>query len=192
MQNVIGNPGNLSGAGVVGVSVGRVERVLAELLAEFCLALLNLCEACLVGRTQFGPRQHKIANGVFVCLALLGAQGGDVHRLVFGVKALIGTQARPELGDPRQRSVVCGANLRRISYAIQVADCPPGPTESLGSYIEHASQVEPVRREVGRDGGFKCEVGLLQQLIDRRGDVLRLNAVEEWQVGEIEKRVGHF
>jgi hypothetical protein len=109
LEHIGGNAGDFGLGGVVGKGVGGVQRVFAEFLAQLGLAFLDFGKTVAVCALQFCARQHKVADGVFVGLALLGVQGGCVDGFVLGVEALVGAQAGPELGHTGQGS---GCRLR--------------------------------------------------------------------------------
>jgi hypothetical protein len=73
LHDVGRHAGELFQRGVVGEGVGGVERVLAELLAQFGLPLLDRGKAFLGRALQFGAGQHEVAHGVLERLALLGS-----------------------------------------------------------------------------------------------------------------------
>ena len=124
-------------------------------------------------------------------LALLRGQRGWVNRLVLGIQALIGAQAGPEFGHAGQRRVVGGPQFRRVGHAVEMAYGPPGGSQVLGGNVQHLGNGIPAGRKfVGRDG-FEGRIGLLQQHIDRRGDVVRRDAVKLGEVGEVEEGVAH-
>ena len=54
--------------------IGCIERVLAELLAQLGLALLNDGKAFLGDALQFGTTEHKVTHRILVRLALFGIQ----------------------------------------------------------------------------------------------------------------------
>ena len=136
--HVGGQAFDLLGAGVVGVGVGGVQRVFAEFLLQLGLALLDGGEALLGRALQLGAREHEVAHGVAARLALLGVKRRRVYGLVLGVQALVGAQARPELGHARQGGVVGGTQLGRVGHAVQVAHRAPGAAQLLGGHVQHA------------------------------------------------------
>ncbi len=87
------------GSGVVGKGIRRIQGVFAELLAQLCLALLNLREALFGCAGQFSTAQHKIANGVVVSTLLLGVERGGAMALYLAYRRSSAAQARPKLGD---------------------------------------------------------------------------------------------
>ena len=115
----------LIGRGVVGIGVGGIQCVFAELLAQLCLALLDLSEALFAGSGQLGAAEHKVAHRVQMRLALFWRERCGVDRFVFGVEPFIGTQACPEFGDAGQGGVVGSAQFGGVGHAVQVADCAP-------------------------------------------------------------------
>jgi len=191
LQHVVWNACHFVFGGVVGKGIGSVERVFAEFLAEFGLALLDLRESLLGSTRQLGAREHKVANGVLVRLALLVIQAGHVDGLVLGIQAFVGAQARPEFGDAGHGGVVGGAQLWGIRHAVEVADGAPGAAQVFGSHIEHAGNAAPGRRKVGcRDLRQRC-FGLGEQVVHCRADMLGQDLVKQGKVGEIEEWIGH-
>ena len=75
LLHIIRHAVQLVGGGEVRVGIGGVQRVFAEFLAEFGLAFLYGGKPFARGTREFRATQHKVADGVFVCLALLGVQG---------------------------------------------------------------------------------------------------------------------
>ena len=125
----------LLGAGAVAPGIGGVQGVFAEFLAQFGQAFLDSGKALFGRALQLGAREHKVAQRVGVCLALLVAQAGRGDGLVLGVQALVSAQARPELGDARQRGVVGGAQLRRVHDAVEVVHRTPGAPQVFGGDV---------------------------------------------------------
>ena len=191
MQYVFRNARDFVIGGVVGKGIGGVERVFAEFLAEFGLMLLDLGESLFGGARQFGARQHKVADGVFVRLALLVIQAGHVDGLVLGVQALVGAQARPEFGDAGQGGVVSSTQFGCVRHAVQVADSAPGAAQVFGGHIKHTGNAAPCRRKIGRSNLRQCRFGFGKQVIHCRANMLRQDLVKQGKVGKIEEWIGH-
>ena len=171
----------------VSPAVRGIEHVLAEFLAEFGLAFLNLREAGFGLTHQLGTRQHEIAQSVFQRLLLCRIELVAVHGAVLGEQALVSTQSGPEVGDAGQRLVVGGTQFRRVCHGIQVADDAPGAAQLLGGHIEHAGHACPVCREFRRGDGFQRLFGALQQFADGTLDLVGGDRVKAGQVGEVEQ-----
>ena len=177
-------------AGEVGKAVGGVQRVLAEFLRQVRQTLLDLGIARLGLARQLGAAQREVAQAVFQRLLLLGIERGRVDGLVLGVKALVRAQPGEELGHARQGGVVGGAQLRRVHDGLQVRDGAPGAPQALGGDVERARQGAPFGRLIGLHDAFEGGLGLLEQFVHRRGDVLGADLVESRQVGEVEQGIG--
>jgi hypothetical protein len=124
-------------------------------------------------------------------LALLGIERGRVDGLVLGEQAFVGSQAGPERGDAGHGLVVGGAQLGRIGHGVQVSDGAPGAPETLGGDVQHLRDGEPIRRELRCGHGLQRGFRFGEEGIDGGRDVLGPDPVEERQVGEVEKRIGH-
>ena len=168
--------------GIVGISIGCIQRVFAKFLAQFSLLFLDGCKALAGCTHQFCAAQYEVANGVFVSLALFGVEHRHVDGLVFGVQPLVGTQASEKFGDFRQGFVVGGTQFGRVGHAVQVAYSTPGAAEFLGGHIQHFCDVGPARRKIGMGYGLECGAGVYQQHVNRRGHMLRGNAVKQREV----------
>ena len=120
-------------------------------------------------------------------LALLGVKRRRVYGLVLGVQALVGAQARPELGDARQRGVVGGAQLGRVHDAVEVVHRTPGAPQVFGGDVQHAGDGAPVGRKVGLGDLLQGGIGTCQQLIDGGRDLLGGDAVKQRQIGKIKQ-----
>ncbi len=191
LAHVVRQPGQFVLAGVVGEGVGGVECVLAELLRQLGLPLLDLGEALLGFTLQFGAGEHEIAHGVLPGLALFRIERGRVDGLVLRVEALVGPQARPELGHPRQDLVVGRAQLGRVGNAVQVADVAPRSAQLLDRHVQHARDGFPGGGEVrGRDG-VQSSVRAREQGVHRRSHVGGRDAVEQREVLEVEEGIAH-
>ena len=176
--------------GVVGPAVCGIQRVLAELLRQLGHAFLDGGVAFTVCALQLGTAQHESAQCVFQGLLLLGIQAGGVNGFVFGIEALIGAQARPEVGHGRQHGVVGGAQLGRFVDALEVADGTPGTAQLFGGNVQRACESLPLGRKLRRRHRVQSRISLGQQLRDGRSHMFRLDLVEQRQGAEIEQGVG--
>ena len=191
LGHVGGQAGDFGRAGVVGVAVGGVERVFAELLAQLGLALLDLRETLLGRALQFRAGEHEVAHRVVQRLALLAIERGGVDGLVLGVQALIRGQACPELGDSGQCLVVSRAQRGRVGHAVEVADGAPGTAQLFGGNVKLTGDGVPVGRKVWRGDTLQRRIRGHQQGVYRRGHVVRGDAVEQRQILEIEEGIAH-
>ncbi len=171
--------------------IGCVECVLAELLPEFGLALLDLRKALLGFAGEVGARQHKVAAGVLQRLLLFGSQRGFVDGFVLGIQAFVCPKPRPELGDAGQGCVVGGAQLGCVGHCIEVADRAPGARQALGADIQLQRDRVPLGRKVGLGHAFEGGIGLSQQMFHRFRHLLGRDAVKQREIGEIKKCVAH-
>ena len=176
---------------VVGKGFGGVQGVFAEFLAQLRLALLNLGKAHAVLALQLGARQHKVAHGVFMSLALLGVQAADVNGFVLGVQALVGAQPGPELSDTRQGGVVGGTQFRCVGHAVEVADGAPGAAEVFGGDVQHPRDAGPTGRETGLGDFAQSRFGTGQQFIHGGADMLGFDLVKQRERGGGKQGVGH-
>ncbi len=191
LAHILGQSGEFILAGVVGEGVGGVQGVLAELLRQFRLPLLDLGEALLGLALQLGAGEHEIADSVLPGLALFRIERGRVDGLVLRVEALVGSQACPELRHPRQDLVVCRSQLGRVGDAVQVADVAPCPAQLLDRHVQHARDGFPGSGEVrGRDG-VQRGVRAREQGIHRGSHVGGRDTVEQREVLEVEEWVAH-
>jgi hypothetical protein len=119
----------------------------------------------------------------------LSVVGAGTDRLVFVEQDFVLAQRGPELGDLRLVFVVDRAQLGRVGHVVQVVDDAPGAAQALGRFLERDHEVIPGdlvgrRFEPGDHRG-----GLLDQLLDGRGDVFRAEQVETRQAGKIEEGI---
>ena len=170
--------------------VGGIQHVFAEFLAQFGLALLDGCKAGFGLTTQFGARQHKVAQRVVTCFGLLGVERCWVHGLVLGVQAFVGAHAGPKLGHPGQGGVVRGAQLGRVGHGLQMADHAPSAAQPFGGHIQHLGHGRPLGGETFGTHLLQSFFGMAEQFIHRAGDVFGLNRIKQGQVGKVEKRIG--
>ena len=173
--------------------IGGVEHVVAELLRERPGAVLDGGVAFARRALQFGAAEHEIAQRVGQCLALrrckprrVGVRG---HRLVFGVEAGIGAQPRGEVDDPGLVLGVRGAQRRRIGDGLQVPDLRPGGTQPLHGRVEHGGQRVEVGSHVRPDRAFERRIGLGQEDVERRADMLGAQRREVRPFGAVQQRV---
>jgi len=176
--------------GVIGPSLGRVQRVLAELLRQLGQPFVD-GRVTLPGRAlQLGPAQHEIAQRVLVRLPLRGVERGGGDGLVLGVQALVGAQARPELGHAGQGGVVGGAQLRRIGHGLKMPHRAPRARQALGGHIQRAADGLPFSGKAGLRHRVQRAFRLGQERIDGGVYVFRPDPVKRRQAGEVEQGVG--
>ena len=87
---VFGDAIKFHGSRKVAKSIGRIECVFAELLAQLGLAFLNLCEAFSRWALELCASKHKVAHSVFMRLLLFCGEVFGLHGFVLGVQALVG------------------------------------------------------------------------------------------------------
>ena len=175
-------PSEFRFAGEITELVGRVQRVFAELLPEFCQALLYGGETATLVAGQLGATQHEIPQRVVVRLVLFQVEGCRIYCFVLGIQTLVGTQPGPELGDQRQAGVVCGAQRRRVRHAVEVADSAPGASQGFGRLVQYGGDGFPVCREVGCHHNAQCLLTIGQQMAHCRLDIGWRDLVEGRQV----------
>jgi hypothetical protein len=129
--------------------VGRIQHVLAELLAHLGLALLNGSKAFLGSPHQLSARQHKVAHGQSVGVFLFGVQARRIDGFVLCIQTLVCTEARVKLSHAWQCFGVCSAQLWRVGHRVQMAHSAPSTAEFFGGHIQHGGNGFPLGREVG-------------------------------------------
>ena len=167
----------------IGKGVSGIQRVLAELLAQGRLPLLDVSKALARRPLKFGAAKHKISNRIAMRLALLCIEAGRVDRFVLGIKALVGTQSGEKIGDPGQHLVVSGAQGWGIGYRIQVADRAPGAAQAFGGNIQNAGYRSPAGRKFWRGHGFQGAAGQAEQLVYGGSDMRGADLVKQCQLG---------
>ena len=167
----------------IGEGVSGIQRVLAELLAQGRLPLLDVSKALARRPLKFGAAEHKISNRIAMRLALLCIKAGRVDRFVLGIKALVGTQSGKKFGDPGQHFVVSGAQGWGIGHRIQVADRAPGAAQAFGGNIQNAGYRSPAGWKFWRGHGFQGAAGQAEQLVYGGSDMRGADLVKQWQLG---------
>ena len=182
LTHVCGHTVQLVGTSVVGKAVGGVQGVLAELLAQFGLALLDGGEAFAGGSGQLCTAENKVAQCVLVCLVLLASQPRRVDSLVFCIQLVVCAQTREELGDFGQCLVVSRAQLGCVGHAVEVAHRPPGATQLLRGYVQYRGDAVPVCGEIRSSNRLQRCVALREQLLQRGRNMAGLDLVKQRQV----------
>jgi len=173
--------------------IGGIEHVVAELLGERPGAVLD-GGVSLTGRTlQFGAAKDEVAQRVGQRLALRRLQPRRVgvrgHRLVLGIEAGVGAQTGIEVDDAGLVLGMRGAQRRRIGDGLQVTDLRPGGTQPLHGGVEHGGQRVVVGSHLRTDRAFERCIGVRQQDVERRADMLGTQRREVRALGSVQQRV---
>ena len=192
-DHVLRHIGQLLQRGIVRKLIVRVHHVLGKRLRLGRLQLLDLGKAFSGLALQLGTTQHKAAQGVFkrtgACRRQVAALVGLRQGLVLGVQALIGTQARVELGQARQVLVVSRTQLGRVGHAVEVSHGAPGPPEVFRGHVQQQRERVVIGGHVRPHHLFQRLFGLLEQDVHGRRDMFRLDLVEQGQAGGFEQGV---
>ena len=167
--------------------------MLAELLGQLGNAFLEGGKPGAGVALQLGARQHEIADRMVQRLAARRVQvlAAGSQGLVLGIQPLIGPQPGVELGHPGQVGVVGFAQFGRVGHGIEVVDRAPGARQPLQRHVQHRRQRVVVGRHGGADGALQRGVGVGQQHIQGRCQVLGPDGGELGQRGGGEQGVVH-
>jgi hypothetical protein len=191
--HVVGQAGQFVFIGEAGVTVGRVQHVFGKFLAEFGLPVLQFGKAGLGRALQLGARELEVTHRVAHGLAARSAQAGRArvreHHLVLGEQRFVGADAGVEVDHLGHVLVVGRAQLGRVGHRAQVANGAPGTRQPLTGHVEHGRECVVVGRHGVAGGLGQRGVGLEQQGIDSRRDVLGPDLCKAWQAGGVEQGV---